>query len=450
MIVAGVVTIPATLSLIFLLHVGADPDPFDSAWAFLWGAVAVGLGLITAGILHIVSLAWTGRRIAKVRLLRLSSIAHALVVVGVCSACFAMKAPPHAALSLPSPSGALAIGSVSLHLVDRSRWDPLAPTRTRRSLMVTLWYPALQTAAGTAAYLDRGVARVVDRELNVAAGTFETATSHARTEAAAVVRKGRAYPVVIYSPGFGSWRNASTALTEELVSRGFVVVTIDHPFDAAAVEFPNGTIVKARPLAVPANTKLLTFDAWDAMVKPFLSVRVDDVRFVLDVLETLNAGRNPDADRCSLPSHLAGALDLHRIGMFGHSLGGATTAQAMRIETRIRAGLSLDGPIPKVSKAPCIEQPIMLIRSVDPAIERLTVPSWKPSAAAVCAWCRAVALTGSGHNDFTDLTVFAHQLALGRRQRATWSLGSIDARKAVDAERRYVVTFFTRWLSGRN
>jgi predicted dienelactone hydrolase len=220
---------------------------------------------------------------------------------------------------------------------------------------------------GRASLVSRpGVARVVDRELQVAAGTFEAVRSHARIDAAAVVRKGRSYPVVIYSPGFGSWRNATTALTEELVSHGFVVVTIDHPFDAAAVEFPDGTVVKARPLPTPANTKVLTFDAWDAMVKPFLSVRVADVRFVLDVLEALHAGRNPDADRRFLPSHLAGALDLDHIGMFGHSLGGATTAQVMRIDPRIRAGLSLDGPIPKANTAPCIEQPIVLIRSVDP------------------------------------------------------------------------------------
>lgn len=383
----------------------------------------------------------------------------ALIVMSVCSARPALPVPAatgsaaaatQAPPSLPSPSGPLAIGSVSLHLVDRSRWDPLAPTRTRRSIMVTLWYPALRTAAGEAPYLDRDVARVVDRELQVAAGTFEAIRSHARVDADVLVRSGRPYPVVIYSPGFGSWRNASTALTEELVSRGFIVVTIDHPFDAAAVEFPNGTVVKAQPLVTPANVKILTFGAWDTMVKPFLSVRVADVRFVLDTLERLHAGRNPDADRRPLPSHLAGALDLHRIGMFGHSLGGATTAQVMRTDPRIRAGLSLDGPIPRANTSRCIEQPFVLMRSVDPAIERLTVPSWKRSAAAVCRWHRPVVLAGSGHNDFTDLTVFAPQLRLGRAKRALWSLGTIDAREAVDVERRFVVRFFTRWLSDAN
>jgi dienelactone hydrolase len=312
--------------------------------------------------------------------------------------------------------------------------------------MVTLWYPARKSTARAASYLDRGVARAIDSELNVAAGTFEPARSHARSDATIAAPEGQGYPVVIYSPGFGSWRNASTALTEELVSHGFVVVTIDHPYDGIAVEFPNGAIVKARPLVVPGNMKTLTYGAWYAMVKTLLVVRVADVRFVIDVLAALDKGRNPDAERHPLPGHFTGALDLHRIGMFGHSLGGATTAQAMRIDTRIRAGLSLDGPIPATKGTACTEQPIILIRSVDPAIERLTVPSWISAAHSLCGWRLSVVLHGSGHNDFTDLTVFARQLALSQRQRAAWALGSIDADKAVATERTYVNTFFERWL----
>jgi predicted dienelactone hydrolase len=312
--------------------------------------------------------------------------------------------------------------------------------------MVTLWYPARKSEARSAPYLDAGVARVVDKELAVATGTFESIRSHADNEATAAAPAGRGYPVVIYSPGFGSWRNASSALTEELVSRGFVVVAIDHPYDGVAVEFPNGKIVKSRPLVAPGDASVLTYGAWYAMVKQLLAVRIADVRFVVDELAAIDAGRNPDAERRALPGQLAGALDLHRIGMFGHSLGGATTAQVMQVDARIRAGLSLDGPIPSESGTVCTQQPLMLIRSVDPAIERLTIASWKSAAPTLCGWHHAVMLPDSGHNDFTDLTIFARQLALTPERRALWSLGTIDAGEALDAERTYVVTFFERWL----
>ena len=379
----------------------------------------------------------------------LIALTVACLSLSACGSSHSRSASASTGLALPAPSGAAAIGSVSLHLVDSTRWDPLAPTRMHRSLMVTLWYPARESTDRVAAYLDRGAARVIDSELDVPAGTFESARSHARNEAAFATGGGHGYPVVIYSPGYGSWRNASTALTEELVSHGFVVVTIDHPYDGIAVEFPNRTVVKASPLEVPANTKVLTFSAWGAMVKPLLIVRVADVRFVVDVLTAIDEGRNPDAERHPLPGHIAGALDLRRIGMFGHSLGGATAAQVMRTDKRIRAGLSLDGPIPGAQRTACIEQPIMLIRSVSPPIERLTIPSWTTATHSLCGWHLSVSLNGSGHNDFTDLTVFARQLALGQPQRAAWSLGSVDARKAVAFERTYIVAFFERWLGNR-
>ena len=363
-----------------------------------------------------------------------------------CILCMCMPARASIELSLPSPSQPATIGRVSLHLVDTARWDPFAPAPTHRSLMVTLWYPARKSTVPAAAYLDGGVARIVNAELDVPAGTFESARSHAHDAADVAAPGGRGYPVVIYSPGFGSWRNASTALTEELVSRGFVVVTIDHPYDAIAVEFPNLAIAKTEPLVAPTTTKSITYDVWYAMVRQLLDVRVADVRFVIDELSALDMGRNPDVERHRLPAHLPGALDLGRIGMFGHSLGGTTTVRVMRIDTRIRAGLSLDGPMPPASGSACNRQPTMLVRSVDPAIEPLTIPSWKSAARTLCGWHLAVALHGSGHNDFTDLTFFARELALDRQRRAAWSLGSIDARKAIDAERTYVVSFFERWL----
>jgi predicted dienelactone hydrolase len=369
--------------------------------------------------------------------------ARILVAVGFL-ACISMPARAPTALSLPSPTGPSAIGAVSLHLVDGSRWDPFAPARTHRSLMVTLWYPARQSTSPAAAYLDDGVARVVDSEMDVPAGTFEPARSHARVEPLLGAPEGRRYPVVIYSPGYGSWRNASTALTEDLVSHGFVVVTIDHPYDAAAVEFPNHVVVKTKPFA---SNAILTYESWYAIIKPLLAVRVADVNFVIDELAALDTGKNPDAEGHSLPENLKGALDLHRIGMFGHSLGGTTVVQVLREGSRIRAGLSLDGPVPPATGTACTQHPFMLIRSVDPALERFTVPSYRAATPTLCGWHSAVALNGSGHNDFSDLTIFARQLALDKHRRAMWSLGSINADTAIAAERTYIVNFFERWLN---
>lgn len=44
---------------------------------------------------------------------------------------------------LSEPSGRHAIGTVSLHLVDRSRADPWVAATSYRELMVSVWYPAV-------------------------------------------------------------------------------------------------------------------------------------------------------------------------------------------------------------------------------------------------------------------------------------------------------------------
>jgi hypothetical protein len=156
-----------------------------------------------------------------------------------------------------------------------------------------------------------------------------------------------------------------------------------------------------------------------------------DIRFVLDALATLNAGRSPDAERRPLPAHLAGALDLSRIGMFGHSLGAATMVAAMREDQRIRAGFMMDGPFRARRANTRFDRPIMLIRSGNAAIGELVGPSWRYFAPGLRGWHRAVTIAGSNHNHFTDLGLVARHLELSPALRTSLLLGTIDARRAV-------------------
>jgi hypothetical protein len=48
-------------------------------------------------------------------------------------------------------------------------------------------------------------------------------------------------------------------MARSLASEGYAVVTIDHPYDASVVEFPNGKIIKTVGISdedIPALTKL--------------------------------------------------------------------------------------------------------------------------------------------------------------------------------------------------
>jgi hypothetical protein len=103
---------------------------------------------------------------------------------------------------------------------------------------------------------------------------------------------------------------------------------VDHAYDAFS-EFPDGR------LTVPIGGEY-------SLGAPDFA---RDIPFVLDSIEDLAAGRNPDADGKPLPAGRRGGPDPRRIGMFGTSKGGTATAVVMGMDQRVRAGLSLDAPV---------------------------------------------------------------------------------------------------------
>src|SRR5690242_9442209 len=78
---------------------------------------------------------------------------HALVLLAVATALAlpgtavaaevpALRSAGTVRLTLPEPTGPHRIGTVALHLTDRSRPDPWVPEEVVRELMVQVWYPA--------------------------------------------------------------------------------------------------------------------------------------------------------------------------------------------------------------------------------------------------------------------------------------------------------------------
>ncbi|WP_117208258.1 alpha/beta hydrolase family protein [Allorhizocola rhizosphaerae] len=335
---------------------------------------------------------------------------------------------------------------MSVHVVDRDRFDPFAPGRPRE-LMLQLWYPAnpqrdqtfapcmppkaaesfgLQPECMTHAYQSAPVARQRDPLFGVIP----------------VPWMKRNYPVVLYSHAYSSSRGFGTVLIEELASRGYIVVAVDHPYDAGAVEFPGGRVVTYQPEEPPS---LGPPDlAWlDEANKRGLPVRVADMRFVVDSLAEMNEGKSSVE---GLPSGLAGAMNLDRIGFFGHSLGGTTVAQAMLEDNRIKAGLSLDGAMPPAVRASGLDNPILFIASEQPDPYRAIESSWQVTNQR--GWHRGLRMTGTGHNSFTDLIVICTQMECGQGMEST--LGSVNAGRAVAVQRAYLMTFFDGQLKGRD
>ena len=116
------------------------------------------------------------------------------------------------------------------------------------------------------------------------------------------------------------------------MSRGYVVVTIDHTGEAP-VEFPGGrTDARSAVTNEPDVIKRATEPpGWPTPASCWTPSACSA------------AGRNPDAGQRQLPKGLGRALDLRRTGMFGFSLGGFAAAETMLVDRRVDAGVNLDG-----------------------------------------------------------------------------------------------------------
>jgi dienelactone hydrolase len=364
-----------------------------------------------------------------------------LLAVGVAGASPAPAAAEQALeLTLPPPTGHDRVGVVPLHLVDRSRPDPWVPSQPVRELMVSLWYPTQRAHDyPLEPWLPPAAWAQFEQDQGVPPGVLQAPLTHGRV-GAPVERSRGGRPVVLYSPGLGGIRDSSTVLVEELVSRGFIVVTIDHTYEAGEVEFPGGRVETP---ALPPPTP--------QVIERAVAVRVADTRFVLDTLVGLNAGRNPDAERRRLPAGLRGALRLSSVGMFGHSLGGATAAEAMFEDRRIEAGVNLDGTLfgPVVNAG--LDRPFMLVAAQGHG--RDDDESWAKFWANLLGWRLNLQLTGSAHNSFTDFQVLIPQAAgvLNLPPDAVQQLiGTIDPHRSIINQRAYLTAFFTLHLRHRN
>jgi dienelactone hydrolase len=318
---------------------------------------------------------------------------------------------------LPAPTGRKPLGTTAIHLIDRSRPDPSMPSG-QRELMISLWYPAsMFGSAPVAKYMPARTAVEVDDAwtgeygLALPSGSFDFAgtETHSRVD---VPMQPLRHPVVLFSPGYQYSRFVNTAQVEDLASRGYVVVTIDHSHETP-VEFPGGRFLPGAPESEPPGPD---------RIRTAVETRTADARFVLDELELLAGGQNVDADGKDLPDGLADGLDLRKIGMFGFGLGGYATANAMLQDQRISAGIDLDGtlqddrtkgPLGQVAEQG-LDRPFLLFGSgesqrTDPGKEYYDT-SWASFWAAQRGGKLNLALANTKQKAFTDYQFIFSQL----------------------------------------
>ncbi len=247
-------------------------------------------------------------------------------------------------VKLPELTGAYAVGIVEKYLVDESREEKYTTDpNDKREIKVQIWYPAVTTAnvntgrywpsPDLEAYMEvykEGLKKIYP---NCPPDSFWDQYDKVYANAipdASFLNSILHFPVLIYSPGWvGTPRLCNTYLLEELASHGYLVIGIEHPYDAAAVTFPDGRVVITNQDFNP-------------------TLRSQDILFVLNELEKTN--------NTILDNRFEGKINLSKIGVLGLSLGGKAAAITLKTDRRFKAGLTLDS-----SELYGFDQPIMHI-----------------------------------------------------------------------------------------
>jgi dienelactone hydrolase len=235
----------------------------------------------------------------------------------------------------------------------------------------------------------------------------------------------RTLPLIALSPGFTNSRSALTALAEDLASHGYVVAGIDHTYESYGTAFPDGRVTTA----LARQTRRGGEGFWEKAV----AGRTADISFVLSEL----TGEHP-----ARPG--AGLIDPARMAMAGHSIGGAAAISAMLADSRILAGIDMDGTSPVPIPDHGLSRPFLFLgkqSNYTPGGEG-SVTTWERDWKRLTGWKRWLVVAGAIHASFTDLALLADQVGI--------DIGAgIPGARSLDITRAYVRAFFDLHLHNR-
>ncbi|KAL6362885.1 hypothetical protein LRP88_04200 [Fusarium phalaenopsidis] len=275
------------------------------------------------------------------------------------------------AIVVSGPSGPWPVSHKVVELTDESRWDPYAPedNRHKRRILTSLFIPTQKDQKKCQSekidYMPPRTRGGAAKTLGLPNTTFEGLELEF---CKASTKKRALLPIVIFSPGFSSIRLLSSAQAQSLASQGNVVITVDHPYDGTIIEFPDGTVVLGG---------------------------------ILD------------------------GFDTSKIFVYGHSLGGATSAQVALNDDRVLGSLDMDGKLYGSVSEAGLDTPLFVV-GADSTEEAASY--FKGIMGKVDAAKMFLTINGTGHMSFVDLPLvlsLLHFTAPGLER----AIGTIDGKR---------------------
>jgi predicted dienelactone hydrolase len=294
--------------------------------------------------------------------------------------------------------------------------------------------------------------RFLAGKLHVPAATASLIHSHAYTNVP--IEAGR-FPVAVFFPGIGTAPVEYTTVVEDLASHGYIVALVYPTYSVAVTVFADGRVVPLSDAGFRCENEPpgTSDERKEADRDAIGSVWVGDARFVRDELSRLDA----------LDPLLAGHMDLDRVGILGHSFGGATAAEAVRVDPRFKAAINMDGTPFRMTAKGSTDRPVLWMTSDYSTVSdgqlakiqmtrdefasklRKREEQRQPFGRLLRNGC-LLTLKGSTHNTFISDDAFVGAVIPGMSD----SLATIDGRRAAAIIGKYISLFFDQQLKSQD
>lgn len=349
------------------------------------------------------------------------------------------------AISLWDPTGPYHVGYTQ-HIFNHT--TPNDPTKPGTFMLLTIYYPTLQTPNTTTPYLDSISAGIFESTIGLTPNILSNLTTRLQFQAPTLLGTSPSfsngtspYPTLIFTPGAGLPASVYTAYLSELASHGYAVLAIDHPGEAPYLPLPytNGTG------GVYGYPDFTNYPPTIEEVFQVLRFRASDILALMS-----------DAYFPALARLYGAPFNLTHMGVFGHSIGGAAAALVMASNSsdavRFKVGANLDGTFFQVANgsgeidtsvpAPDLRRPFLeLVSESHFEGNASNDDSFEYFNDAQSGWLRNVQVNGTRHLDFSDIPLWIDLLDQRKVVNGTW-VGLADGVRVTNLVNALLREFF--------
>lgn len=272
-----------------------------------------------------------------------------------------------------------------------------------------------------------------------------------------------AFPLVIFSHGAFGYYQSNTSTYIELASHGYIVISMDHPYHSFFTADTDGKLITVNPEflqeVMVINQEGVSEKEVFELSRKWMEIRSGDMNFVLDSVkdaksqtEQLNNWYVESEEVKEQIEDVLSMTDIKKIGLMGHSMGGATSVTLGRTRSDVDAVIDLDGTMlgEQLNYEDGIYEyyeeaypvPLMVVDNEEHYNETDNSGLLYVNDLVIenAMECTHTYIEGSGHMNFTDLPLFSPVLA------SLLGTGTVDEMECILEMNEMVLQFFDSHL----